>query len=102
MRGLANTTVFQGHARFEQANTVRVGDDVLEAERIFINVGGRAQVPAMPGLDTVPYLTNATMMDVDYLPEHLVIVGGSYIEPSSARCIAASARRSRSSSRVRA
>ena len=79
MRGLANTTVFQGHARFEQANTVRVGDDVLEAERIFINVGGRAQVPAMPGLDTVPYLTNATMMDVDYLPEHLVIVGGSYI-----------------------
>lgn len=79
VRGLDNTTVFQGHARFERANAVRVGDDVLEAERIFINVGGRAQVPAMPGLDSVPYLTNSTMMDVDFLPDHLVIVGGSYV-----------------------
>ncbi|MDR5665083.1 FAD-dependent oxidoreductase, partial [Burkholderia cenocepacia] len=79
VRGLDNTTVFQGHARFERPNAVRVGDDVLEAERIFINVGGRAQVPAMPGLDSVPYLTNSTMMDVDFLPDHLVIVGGSYV-----------------------
>ncbi|HEM7902133.1 TPA: FAD-containing oxidoreductase [Burkholderia cenocepacia] len=79
VRGLDNTTVFQGHARFERANAVRVGDDVLEAERIFVNVGGRAQVPAMPGLDSVPYLTNSTMMDVDFLPDHLVIVGGSYV-----------------------
>ncbi|HEM7893947.1 MULTISPECIES: FAD-containing oxidoreductase [Burkholderia] len=79
VRGLANTTVFQGHARFERADAVRVGDALLEAERIFINVGGRAQVPAMPGLDTVPYLTNSTMMDVDFLPAHLVIVGGSYV-----------------------
>lgn len=79
VRGLENATVIHGHARFEGATTVRVGDALLEAERIFINVGGRAQVPAMPGLDTVPYLTNSTMMDVDFLPEHLVIVGGSYI-----------------------
>ncbi|MGY4729430.1 FAD-containing oxidoreductase [Burkholderia pyrrocinia] len=79
VRGLANTTVFQGHARFERADAVRVGDELLEAERIFINVGGRAQVPPMPGLDSVPYLTNSTMMDVDFLPEHLVIVGGSYV-----------------------
>ncbi|MGU8079705.1 FAD-containing oxidoreductase [Burkholderia pyrrocinia] len=79
VRDLANTTVFQGHARFERADAVRVGDELLEAERIFINVGGRAQVPPMPGLDSVPYLTNSTMMDVDFLPEHLVIVGGSYV-----------------------
>ncbi|HDR9249334.1 FAD-containing oxidoreductase [Burkholderia vietnamiensis] len=79
VRGLDHTTVLQGHARFEQADTVRVGDELLQAERIFINVGGRAQIPPIPGLDTVPYLTNSTMMDVDFVPEHLVIVGGSYI-----------------------
>ena len=79
VRGLEHGTVFQGHARFESARTVRVGDDVLEAERIFINVGGRALIPSMPGLDQVPYLTNSTMMDVDVLPEHLIVVGGSYV-----------------------
>jgi pyruvate/2-oxoglutarate dehydrogenase complex dihydrolipoamide dehydrogenase (E3) component len=79
MRGLKNGTVYHGHARFESARTVRVNDDLLEAERIFINVGGRALVPPMPGLDQVPYLTNSSMMDVDFLPEHLIIIGGSYI-----------------------
>lgn len=79
VRGLDHTTVLQGHAHFERADTVRVGDELLQAERIFINVGGRAQIPPIPGLDTVPYLTNSTMMDVDFVPEHLVIVGGSYI-----------------------
>ncbi|KVQ81808.1 mercuric reductase [Burkholderia multivorans] len=79
VRGLERTTVFQGHARFESAKTVRVGDALLEADRIFINVGGRAQIPPMPGLDTVRYLTNSSMMDVDFLPDHLVIVGGSYV-----------------------
>ena len=79
VRGQENCTVYQGHARFESANTLRVGDELLEAERIFINVGGRALVPPMPGLDQVPYFTNSTMMDVDFLPEHLVVVGGSYI-----------------------
>jgi pyruvate/2-oxoglutarate dehydrogenase complex dihydrolipoamide dehydrogenase (E3) component len=79
IRGLEHCTVYQGHARFESANTVRVGDELLEAERIFINVGGRALIPPMPGLDQVPYFTNSTMMDVDFLPEHLIVVGGSYI-----------------------
>jgi pyruvate/2-oxoglutarate dehydrogenase complex dihydrolipoamide dehydrogenase (E3) component len=58
---------------------VRIGDEWLESERIFINVGGRALIPPMPGLDQVPYFTNSTMMDVDFLPEHLIVVGGSYI-----------------------
>jgi pyruvate/2-oxoglutarate dehydrogenase complex dihydrolipoamide dehydrogenase (E3) component len=79
MRGLPNAKVWHGHGRFESARTVRVNDQVLEAERIFINVGGRALVPPMPGLDEVRYLTNSTMMDVDFLPQHLIIIGGSYI-----------------------
>jgi pyruvate/2-oxoglutarate dehydrogenase complex dihydrolipoamide dehydrogenase (E3) component len=79
VRGLEHGTVFQGHARFESPKTVRVGGELLEAERIFINVGGRALVPPMPGLDQVPYLTNSTMMDVDFLPEHLIVIGGSYV-----------------------
>ncbi len=79
LRGLKNTGVYQGHGRFESARTVRVNDDVLEADKIFINVGGRALVPPMPGLDQVPYLTNSSMMDVDFLPEHLIVIGGSYI-----------------------
>ena len=79
VRGLEHCTVLQGHARFESARTVRVGDELLEAECIFINVGGRALVPPMPGLDQVPFLTNSTMMDVDFLPEHLVVIGGSYV-----------------------
>ena len=79
VRGLEHSTVFQGHARFESVQTVRVGNDLLEAERIFINVGGRALVPPMPGLDQVPYLTNTTMMDMDFLPEHLIVIGGSYV-----------------------
>ena len=58
---------------------MRVGDELLEADKIFINVGGRALAPKMPGLEQVSYLTNSSMMDIDYLPEHLIIVGGSYI-----------------------
>jgi pyruvate/2-oxoglutarate dehydrogenase complex dihydrolipoamide dehydrogenase (E3) component len=79
LRGLANMTVIQGHARFESPHTLRVNGDVLEARQIFINVGGRALVPPMPGLEQVDYLTNSSIMDVDYLPEHLIIIGGSYI-----------------------
>jgi pyruvate/2-oxoglutarate dehydrogenase complex dihydrolipoamide dehydrogenase (E3) component len=69
----------EAHARFESAHTVRVGDRLLEAEQVFINVGGRASVPDMPGIHDVPYFTNSNIMDVDFLPEHLLIVGGSYI-----------------------
>lgn len=79
MRGLKSSTVHHGHARFESPRTVRVNDDLLEADKIFINVGGRALVPPLPGADQTPYLTNSTMMDVDFLPEHLIIIGGSYV-----------------------
>lgn len=79
LKGLDGCTVLEGHARFESADTVRVGERLLSAERIFINVGARAFVPPMPGLDQVDFLTNSTMMDVDFLPEHLIIIGGSYI-----------------------
>ena len=78
-RGMTGCTVYEGHARFESSHGVRVGNELLAAERIFINTGGRAVVPDMPGLDTVPYLTNSSMMDVDFLPRHLAIVGGSYV-----------------------
>jgi len=79
LRGTKNCTVIQGHARFESANTVVVNDEVLQADKIFINVGGRASVPDMPGVHEVPFLTNSSMMDIDFLPEHLIVVGGSYV-----------------------
>ncbi|MDF2765133.1 MAG: pyridine nucleotide-disulfide oxidoreductase family protein, partial [Rhodospirillales bacterium] len=79
MEGLENGRLLRGHARFEGPRRVRVGDEVLEAERIFINTGGRALVPDIAGLADVPYLTNSSMMEVDFLPEHLLVVGGSYI-----------------------
>jgi pyruvate/2-oxoglutarate dehydrogenase complex dihydrolipoamide dehydrogenase (E3) component len=77
--GTSGLTMIQGHARFEGPETIRVGDRLLEAKQIFLNVGGRALVPDMPGLAEVPYFTNSTIMHVDFLPEHLVIVGGSYV-----------------------
>jgi len=79
LKGMDGCTVFEGHATFEGANRVRVGDDLLEAERVFINVGARARRLPIPGLDRVPYLTNSDMMEVDFLPPHLVVLGGSYI-----------------------
>lgn len=79
LKTMANCTVYQGHARFESAHEVSVGDARLSAERIFINVGGRAVIPDMPGVQTVPYLTNSSMMEIDFLPRHLLIIGGSYI-----------------------
>ena len=79
LRGMPGCTVMQGHARFESADTVRVGEELLTAPRIFINVGGRAAVPDMPGVGEVDYLTNSTILGLDRVPEHLVVVGGSYI-----------------------
>lgn len=79
LRTLDNVTVHTGHARFESPRTIRVEDRVLQADRIFINVGARAHVPSFPGLDRVPYQTNSGMMAVDSLPAHLVIIGGGYI-----------------------
>ena len=79
LRGLKNCTVIQGHARFQSSRAVEVNDEVLEADKVYINVGGRASVPEMPGVHEIPFLTNSSMMDVDFLPKHLVIVGGGYI-----------------------
>jgi pyruvate/2-oxoglutarate dehydrogenase complex dihydrolipoamide dehydrogenase (E3) component len=76
---MQNCTVYDGHARFESSHQVRVGDEVLEADRIFINVGGRASTGGIEGAGDVQYLTNSSLLDIDFLPEHLVIVGGSYV-----------------------
>jgi pyruvate/2-oxoglutarate dehydrogenase complex dihydrolipoamide dehydrogenase (E3) component len=79
LRGMKGCTVYEGHASFESAKTVRVGDELLSAERIFINAGGRAVIPDMPGVNEIKYLDNVSMMDLDELPRHLVIVGGGYV-----------------------
>jgi pyruvate/2-oxoglutarate dehydrogenase complex dihydrolipoamide dehydrogenase (E3) component len=79
LKSLDGCTVYEGHARFVSPRAVAVGDNVLEAGRIFINVGGRALTPEIPGLDQIKYLDNSSIMDLDVVPPHLVIVGGSYI-----------------------
>ncbi len=79
LRGMPKCTVYKSHARFELARAVRVGEELLEADRIFINVGGRAAVPNMPGIDEISYLTNVGMLQLDALPRHLCVIGGSYI-----------------------
>jgi pyruvate/2-oxoglutarate dehydrogenase complex dihydrolipoamide dehydrogenase (E3) component len=79
LRKTENCTVYQGHARFESPRVVSVGPDRLTAERIFVNVGGRALTPPMPGINDVPFLTNSSIMHVDFVPGHLIIIGGSYI-----------------------
>jgi pyruvate/2-oxoglutarate dehydrogenase complex dihydrolipoamide dehydrogenase (E3) component len=79
LREQPNCDVYKGQARFESAHVVAVGDDRLTSEQIFINVGGRATVPEVRGIDQVPYWNNSSMMGVDFLPEHLIVIGGSYI-----------------------
>src|SRR5215510_12281144 len=79
LRGLKGCTVIQGQARFDGPDRVRVGDDLIVAPQIFINVGGRAFVPPFPGIEKVSYLTNTSMIALDRVPEHLVVVGGSYV-----------------------
>ena len=79
LRGLAGCTVIVGHARFESPHVLRVGDELLSAPRIFLNVGGRAIVPAFPGVDLITRLTNTSMLRLDHVPEHLVVIGGSYV-----------------------
>ena len=79
LEGMDNVDLIRGHAQFVDAHSVEVNGDVLEAEKIFINVGARARVPDWEGLNEVPFFTNSSIMDVDFLPEHLVIVGGSYV-----------------------
>ena len=79
LRGMKTCTVLRGHARFTGARTVRVDGEELTAPRIFINAGGRASVPDMPGLADIPYLTNTSMLALEHVPDHLVVIGGSYI-----------------------
>jgi pyruvate/2-oxoglutarate dehydrogenase complex dihydrolipoamide dehydrogenase (E3) component len=74
-----NLTLVWGHARFTGSHAVEVGGNAIEAQKIFINVGGRAVLPTWHGIDSVPVLTNTSMMAVDCLPEHLIVAGGSYV-----------------------
>jgi pyruvate/2-oxoglutarate dehydrogenase complex dihydrolipoamide dehydrogenase (E3) component len=79
LRGMKNCTVFTGHARFESPKEIRVGEDLLSANEIFINVGGRAITPNFPGVDNVPWMTNVGILELETLPRHLIVVGGSYV-----------------------
>ena len=79
IEGMENVTLIRGHARFLSPRQVRVNQDTLEADKIFIDVGARARIPDIAGLDEVDYLTNSSMMEIDFLPQHLIIIGGSYI-----------------------
>jgi pyruvate/2-oxoglutarate dehydrogenase complex dihydrolipoamide dehydrogenase (E3) component len=79
LKNRKNCTVYEGHGRFVGPHEVSVGSETLRSGRIFLDVGGRPAIPKISGLDSVPYLTNSTMMDVDFLPRHLLVLGGSYI-----------------------
>lgn len=79
LQGMDGATLIRGHARFVDPHTVDVDGQLLRADRFFLNVGGRAVIPEFPGLDGIDYLTNVGILDLDELPGHLVIVGGSYI-----------------------
>jgi pyruvate/2-oxoglutarate dehydrogenase complex dihydrolipoamide dehydrogenase (E3) component len=79
LKQLKGCTVLEGHGRFVGPKRVQVGDEALTADKVFINVGGRAVIPPIPGLDQISYLTNSSMMDVDFLPPHLIVLGGSYV-----------------------
>lgn len=79
LEGADNVTLLRGHARFESPTTLRVGDALLTAPQIFLNVGGRASVPDFPGVADIDYLTNSTIVKLDHLPARLVVIGGSYI-----------------------
>ena len=79
IKGMPGLTVFWGHGRFVAPHRIAVNDEILEADKIFINVGGRPLVPDWPVLQQIPYFTNSSIMQVDFLPSHLIIIGGSYI-----------------------
>ena len=79
LRTTPNCTVFTGTAAFQSPTNLRVGDDLLEATQIFLNVGCRPTIPQMPGVDSVPFLTSTTILDLEQLPEHLIVIGGGYV-----------------------
>lgn len=79
LRTTANCTVHKAQARFLSDREISAGDSTLTGDQVFINVGARAAIPTVPGLDQVGYLTNSSMMNLDFAPRHLLIVGGSFI-----------------------
>lgn len=79
LEGMPNCSLIRGHARFESRDVIRVGDELLTAPQIFLNVGSRATIPDFAGVSDIPYMTNTDIVMLDRLPKHLVIVGGSYI-----------------------
>ena len=79
LRGMKNCTVFHESARFVSSHEIAVGSEIIRADRIFINVGGRAVIPNLPGIDRIFYLTNSSMLELEEIPKHLIVIGGSYI-----------------------
>ncbi len=79
LAGMKNVTVYRGHGRFESPRTVSVNGELLEAGKIFVNTGGRAFVPPDGEEDGTPCFTNSSIMHVDFLPRHLIVIGGSYV-----------------------
>ncbi|MDC7677295.1 FAD-containing oxidoreductase [Asticcacaulis machinosus] len=79
LKGMDGCTVFEGHARFTGPKTISINGQDISAPKIFLNVGGRAAIPDIPGLDGVEYLTNTSIVTLDHLPDHLIVIGGSYI-----------------------
>jgi pyruvate/2-oxoglutarate dehydrogenase complex dihydrolipoamide dehydrogenase (E3) component len=79
LKNLNHSVIYHGHGRFTSPHEIQVDTAVLAADRIFLNVGGRATIPSMPGLDSVPFLTNSSILNLDVTPRHLIIVGGSYV-----------------------
>jgi len=79
LSSMSNCTVYRGAARFLSAHEIQVGGEVLTAPEIFLNVGARPTIPALPGVDHVPYLTSTTLLALETLPAHLIVVGGSYV-----------------------
>lgn len=79
LRSMERCTVYQDHARFSAPKQIQAGDETISGEKIFLDLGARAAIPPIRGLENIPYLTNSSMMDVDFLPEHLVIVGSGSV-----------------------
>jgi pyruvate/2-oxoglutarate dehydrogenase complex dihydrolipoamide dehydrogenase (E3) component len=79
IRGMQNCTVYRGHARFESARCVNIDGQELTSEQIFVNVGGRPRIPAFPGIDHVAFLTSTSLLELEELPAHLIVIGGSYV-----------------------
>ena len=79
LAGLEGMTVLYGHARLRDPTTVEVGGEILSAPQIFLNVGARPTKPDFPGLSDIPYLTSTSILQLDVVPRHLIVIGGSYI-----------------------